>query len=82
MRRVLFGSSSERSHNRKTNHKVDVIAGDDNGAAYKYFRNQKYQDLYHSSVAIMQHEVKEGHPFEDRLCTDYYHNNHSLHISS
>ena len=33
--------------------KVDVIAGDANAAAYKYYRNQGYQDLHNSSVAIM-----------------------------
>ena len=30
----------------------------------------------------MQHEVKEGHPFEDRLCIDNYQNNQYLYISS
>ena len=56
-------------------YKVDVIAGDAHAAAYKYFRNKKYQDLYNSSVAIMlremQHEVNEGRPIENRLCIDY-----------
>ena len=33
--------------------KVDVIAGDANAAAYKYYRNQGDQDLHSSSVAIM-----------------------------
>ena len=30
----------------------------------------------------MQREVNEARPFEDRLCNDYFHNNHSLHVSS
>ena len=55
------------------NFKVDVIAGDANAAAYKYYKNQKYQDLYSSSVAIMLREIQrevDGGPFEDRLCID------------
>ena len=68
------------------NCKVDVIAGDANAAACKYFRNKKYKDLYSSSVAIMlrelQHEVNEGRPIANKLCIDYYHNNQSLHLSS
>ena len=39
--------------------KVDVIAGDANAAAYKYYKKQEHHDLYNSSVAIML-----GHPFE------------------
>ena len=50
---------------------VDVIAGDANGTAHKYFRNQKYQDLYNSSVAIMmremQHEIYERRPLKTRF---------------
>ena len=46
--------------------KGDVIAGDANAAAYKYYRNQGDQDLHSSSVAIMlremQREVKHGTP--------------------
>ena len=56
------------------NFKVDVIAGDANAAAYKYYKNQKCQDLYNSSVAIMLREIQrevDGGPFEDRLCIDY-----------
>ena len=30
------------------NFKVDVIAGDANAAAYKYYRRQEYQDLFDS----------------------------------
>ena len=51
--------------------KVDVIAGDVNAAAYKYYRNQGYQDLHNSSVAIMLREMQRegnmGHPFESGL---------------
>ena len=64
------------------NYKIDVIAGDANAAAYKYFKNQKCQELYNSSVVIMlrelQREVNEGRPFQNRPCIDYYHCNHSL----
>ena len=60
--------------------KVDVIAGDANAAAYKYYKNQEYQDLYDSSVAVMvremQREVNTGHPFGSRLHIDYSTNNH------
>ena len=38
--------------------KVDVIAGGANAAAYKYYKNQEYQDLHDSSVAIMLREVQ------------------------
>ena len=33
--------------------KVDVIAGDANAAAYMYYKNQEYQDLYDFSVVGM-----------------------------
>ena len=36
--------------------KVDVIAEEANAAAYKYYKNQEYQDLYSSSVAVMLRE--------------------------
>ena len=66
--------------------KVDVIAGDANAAAYKYFRKQQYQDLYNSSVAVllreMQREVNEGRPLESRLHIDSYTNNHFSQLSS
>ena len=62
--------------------KVDVIAGDANAAAYKYYKKQEYQDLYNSSVAVMlremQREVNTGRPFESRLDIVYYTNNHFL----
>ena len=55
--------------------KVDVIAGDANAAAFKYYKKQEYQDLHSSSVAIMlremQREVNMGLPFEDTLHMDY-----------
>ena len=60
--------------------KVDVIAGDPNAAAYRYYQRQEYQDLYNSSVAIllreMQREVNTGRPFERRLHIDHSTNNH------
>ena len=30
----------------------------------------------------MQCEINEGRLFEDKLCTDFYHDNHSLYFSS
>ena len=60
--------------------KVDVISGDANAAAHKYYKSQEYQDLYDSSVAVMpiemQREVNTGHPFESRRHIDYSTNNH------
>ena len=60
--------------------KDDVIAGDANAAAYKYYKNQDYQDLYDFSVAVvlreMKREVNTGHPFESRLHIDDSINNH------
>ena len=68
--------------------KVDVIAGDANAAAYRFFKKQDYQDLYNSSVAVMlrereietQPEVNTGRPFESRLHVDHYSNNHFLSV--
>ena len=55
--------------------KVDVIAGDANAAAYRYYRHQEYQDLHNSSVSIMlremQREVNRGRPFVSRLHVGY-----------
>ena len=68
--------------------KVDVIAGDANAAAYKYYKKQEHQDLHDSSVAIMlkemQRELNTGHPFERRLHMDHSTNNHpnQLHAAS
>ena len=60
--------------------KFDVIAGDANAAAYKYYKKQEYPDLYDSSVAVMlretKREVNTGHPFENRLHIDYSTNFH------
>ena len=60
--------------------KVDVIAGDANAAAYENCKNQEYQDLYDSLVAVMlremQREVNTGHPLESRLHTDYSTDSH------
>ena len=50
------------------NFEVDVIAGDANLAAYKFYKRQDYQDLHNSSVAVMlrelQREGNRGRPFE------------------
>ena len=66
--------------------KVDVIAGDANAAAYKYYKKQEYRDLYSSSVAVilreMQREVNTGRPFESRLDLDVYTNNHYSQLRS
>ena len=55
--------------------KVDVIAGDANAAAYRYYKNPEYQYQDNSSVAVMlremQREVNTGQPFENRLHIDY-----------
>ena len=60
--------------------KVDVIAGDVNAATNKNYKNQEYQDLYDSSIAVMlremQREVNTGHPFGSRLHIDYSSNIH------
>ena len=48
--------------------KVDVIAGDANAAACMSYKNQEHQDLYDSSIAVMQREmqreVNTGHHLE------------------
>ena len=66
--------------------KVDVNAGDANAAAYKYYRNQGYQHLHNSSVAIMpremQREVNMGHPFESVFHMHYSTNNHPPQLHS
>ena len=66
--------------------KVDVIAGDANAAAYKYYKKQEYQDVFNSSIAVMlrdmQREVNMGHPFESRLHIDYNTNNHLSQLRS
>ena len=55
--------------------KVDVIAGDANDAACKYYIKQEHRDLHDSSVTVMlremQREVNTGHQFERRLHIDY-----------
>ena len=67
-------------------HKLDVIAGDTNAAAYKYYKKQGYQELYNSSVAVMlrgmQREVNMDRPFESRLHIDYSTNNHRSQLRS
>ena len=37
---------------------VDIIAGDANAGAYKYYKNQEYQYLYNSSVAVLLREMQ------------------------
>ena len=72
---------------RQVHHfKVDVIAGDANAAAYKYFKKHQNQDLYNSSIAIMlremQRENNTGRPYESRLHIDSYTNNHFSQLNS
>ena len=56
-------------------YRVDVVAGNTNAAAYKYYERQEYQDLYNSSVAAMlremQREANMNRPFQSRLRFDY-----------
>ena len=62
------------------------MVGDANAAAHKYYKNQEYQDLYDSSVAVMlremQQEVNSGHPCERKLHMDYSTNNHPTQLHS
>ena len=66
--------------------KVDVIAGDANAPAYKYYKNQEYQVLFNSSVAVMlremQREFNTGRPLERRLHIDFNTNNHFSQLRS
>ena len=66
--------------------KVDVIAGDANAAAWKYYKQQEYQDVYNSSAAVMLREMQSedhtGHPSESRLHIDYYTDNHFSQLRS
>ena len=39
-------------------YRVDVLAGDANAAAHKYYKKQEYQDLYISSVAVILREMQ------------------------
>ena len=67
-------------------YRVDVVAGNANAAAYKYYERQEYRDLYISSVAAMlremQREVNMNRPFESRLGFDYSTNNHFSQLRS
>ena len=80
MHLLLFDSFSKQFF------KVDVIAGDANAAAYKYYKEQEYQDLHNSSVAVMSREmpreVNTVRTFESRLHIDYSTNNHFSQMSS
>ena len=73
--REFFGTVLQQMYHFK----VDVIAGDANAAAYKYYKKQEYQNLHNASVAIMlremQSEVNMGLPFENKLRIDYSTNN-------
>jgi hypothetical protein len=55
-------------------HRVDVLGGDGNGAAYKYFNNQKFSDPMNSSVCRIIRHVQEqwntGKPVALRLTLD------------
>ena len=41
--------------------RVDVIPGDANAAAYKYYKKQEYQDLYSSSVDVKRNSTRGQH---------------------
>ena len=45
-------------HKKVQYNRVDVIAGDANAAAHRYYKRQEYQDLYNSSFAIMLREMR------------------------
>ena len=83
---IVFESFSQRYSREVQHYRVDVIAGDANAAAYKYYKKQEYQDLYNSSVAVMlremQREVNMDRPFETRLQIDCSTNNHSSQLRS
>ena len=83
---IVFESFSQRYSREVQHYRVDVIAGDANAAAYKYYKKQEYQDLHNSSVAVMlrqvQREVNMDRPFESRLQIDCSTNNHSSQLRS
>ena len=60
--------------------KVDVIAGDVNTTACRYYKKQVFQDLCNSSVVVMlremQREVNTERPFESRLHIVFLYQNH------
>ena len=64
--------------------KVDIIAGDANDAAYKYYKSREYQHLHDSSISVMlremQREGNAGHPFESRLRIDDSTDDHPLQL--
>ena len=86
MHLLLSDSLSKQYFSTYTTSRVDVIAGDANAAAHKYYKKQEYHDLYNSSVAVMliemQREVNTGYPFGTRLNIDYYHKNQFYQLSS
>ena len=68
------------------NYMVDVLAGDANAAAYKYYYRQEYKDWFNSSVAVMlremQWEANRNRPFQSRRHIDYSTNNHRSQLRS
>ena len=52
--RQLFATVLQQVHRFKG----DVIAGDANAAACKCYKNQEYQYLYNSAVALMLREMQ------------------------
>ena len=58
--RKFFKTALQQVYNLE----VDVIAGDANAVAYKFYRKQEYQDLHNSSVAVM---LREAHLKADFL---------------
>ena len=66
--------------------RVDVLAGDANAAAYKYYKRQEHHDLYNSSAAVMlremQQEANRNRPFQSRLHIDSSTNNHQSQLRS
>ena len=66
--------------------KVDVIAGDANAAAYRYYKRQEYQYLYNSSVAVMLRDAARGQHGDTHVKADFrlifYHNQHFSQLRS
>ena len=66
--------------------KVDVIAGDVNAAAYKYYKRQECQHLHNSSIAIMPREMNvrsiRDTRFDSRRHIDYFYRKSFFKVSS
>ena len=73
-KRLIVFDSFAKVHKTVQHYRLDVIAGDANAAANKYYKRQEYQDLYNFSVAVtlrdMQREVDIDRPLESRLHFD------------